>query len=77
MLKGITYPVWIGLNDIRGNNKFYWQNSAPVHFTNWDRGEPTSAHQGSHVKNIVSTSMYISLQKEHVDIEVFLLKYWI
>ncbi|XP_053409086.1 macrophage mannose receptor 1-like [Mercenaria mercenaria] len=56
MTKGITYPLWIGMNDRHGNNKFYWQNSAPVLFTNWDRGEPTSSHQGSpqqHVQNCV------------------------
>lgn len=52
MIKGISYPLWIGLNDKRGNNKFYWQNSAPVFYTNWDRGEPTSSHQGSPLKNI-------------------------
>ncbi|XP_060558401.1 macrophage mannose receptor 1-like [Ruditapes philippinarum] len=51
MIKGISYPLWIGLNDQHGNNKFYWQNSAPVMFTNWDRGEPTSSHNGSPLKN--------------------------
>lgn len=54
MARGSRLSLWIGLNDRRGNNKFFWQDSSQVFYTNWDRGEPTSGFAQNKQKNIVS-----------------------
>ena len=46
---------WIGLSDRISNNHFFWQDNAPLHYTHWDRGEPTSRRStDNNRKNVVS-----------------------
>ena len=32
--------LWIGLNDMNHNRRYTWQDSAPLIFTNWAKGQP-------------------------------------
>ena len=46
--------VWIGLNDLRTNNQWLWQDNSKVIYTHWDKGEPTSSHSHAKTKDTVS-----------------------
>ncbi|XP_045209803.2 macrophage mannose receptor 1-like isoform X2 [Mercenaria mercenaria] len=32
--------VWIGINDLNNNQRFTWQDSSRLQYTNWDKNEP-------------------------------------
>ncbi|XP_052806091.1 macrophage mannose receptor 1-like [Mya arenaria] len=54
MTNGWRNSFWIGLSDRVHNNQFFWQDNTPLVYTNWDRGEPTSAQKNAQNKEIQS-----------------------
>lgn len=59
MLDGLRMPAWIGLNDIRQQNKFEWIDNLIVSYTNWGPGQPDE-NSGNNWANL----------RDCVDIEV-------
>lgn len=49
-------PMWIGLNDVISEGRFYWRDGTPFVYTNWRQGEPNSPgfrSRGLNVKLVI------------------------
>ncbi|KAK3106670.1 hypothetical protein FSP39_024902 [Pinctada imbricata] len=45
-IKSYGYSMWIGLNKVNHNSKFFWQDNSQFSFENWAPNEPNSAPSG-------------------------------
>ncbi|KAK6180703.1 hypothetical protein SNE40_008704 [Patella caerulea] len=48
LMRGLPVASWIGLNDMRRNGLFMWQDNSQVTYTNWGKHEPNENLKNKH-----------------------------
>ncbi|XP_063422180.1 macrophage mannose receptor 1-like isoform X2 [Mytilus trossulus] len=59
LIQGFTTNLWIGLNNLRHNNRFNWQDNSAFFYSNWNAGEPNGNSQRGLGRTEDCVEMYV------------------